>query len=105
MGGSRGLQGLAAEPPPPRAIVVGHRWDAACTELRRFLDRNQITFSWLTPDAPDAAERWGGPLPAEGDLPGDPGRRRQDRRPAARCAGSPSCSASAPSRPPPSTTR
>ena len=24
----RGLQGLAAEPPPPRAIVVGHRWDA-----------------------------------------------------------------------------
>ena len=28
MGGSRGLQGIAAEPPPPRAIVVGHRWDA-----------------------------------------------------------------------------
>ena len=33
--GLRGLQGLAADPPPPRAIVVGHRWDAACTELRR----------------------------------------------------------------------
>lgn len=69
MGGTRGLQGLAAEPPPPRAIVVGHRWDAACTELRRFLDGNQITFTWLTPDAADAAELWDGPLPADGDLP------------------------------------
>src|ERR687898_2692124 len=28
MSGSRGLQGIAAEPPPPRAIVVGERWDA-----------------------------------------------------------------------------
>jgi len=69
MGGARGLQGLAADPPPPRAIVVGHRWDASCAELRRFLDRNQITFKWVTPDAPDAADRWDGPLPAEGDLP------------------------------------
>ena len=56
MGGARGLQGIAAEPPPPRAIVIGHRWDSACTQLRRFLDRNQITFRWITPDAPDAAE-------------------------------------------------
>ena len=48
MTGGRGLQGIAAEPPPPRAIVVGHRWDAACTELRRFLDRNQVTYKWLT---------------------------------------------------------
>ena len=69
MSGSRGLQGIAAEPPPPRAIVVGHRWDSSYTELRRFLDRNQITFKWLTPDAPDAEDRWGGPLLAEGDLP------------------------------------
>src|SRR5512132_3603088 len=63
MGGSRGLQGIAADPPPPRAIVVGHRWDASCTELRRFLDRNQVTFRWLTPDTPDAADQWGGVLP------------------------------------------
>jgi thioredoxin reductase (NADPH) len=69
MGGSRGLQGIAAEPPPPRAIVVGHRWDASCTELRRFLDRNQITLEWLTPDTPDATQRWGGSLPADEDLP------------------------------------
>ena len=69
IGGLRGLQGIAAEPPPPRAIVVGHRWDASCTELRHFLDRNQIRFTWLTPDAPDAAERWGGPVPADADCP------------------------------------
>ncbi len=69
MGGSRGLEGIAADPPPPRAIVIGHRWDASCAELRRFLDRNQITFRWLTPEMPDAADRWGGPLPAEEDWP------------------------------------
>ena len=55
-----GLQGIAAEPPPPRAIVVGHRWDRECADLRRFLDRNQVTFRWITPDAPDAADQWGG---------------------------------------------
>jgi thioredoxin reductase (NADPH) len=69
MGGSRGLQGIAADPPPPRAIVLGHRWDASCAELRHFLERNQITFRWLTPDASDAVEHWGGPLPADGDWP------------------------------------
>jgi thioredoxin reductase (NADPH) len=69
MGGTRGLQGIAADPPPPRAIVVGQRWDASCSELRRFLDRNQVTFKWLTADAPDAAESWGGPLPPEADWP------------------------------------
>jgi thioredoxin reductase (NADPH) len=64
-----GLQGITAAPPPPRAIVLGHRWDAACTELRRFLDRNQVTFRWITPDVQDAADHWGGPLPAEEDYP------------------------------------
>jgi thioredoxin reductase (NADPH) len=69
MSGSRGLQGIAADPPPPRAMVVGHRWDASCSEMRRFLDRNQVTHKWLAPDAPDAADEWGGPLPAAEDLP------------------------------------
>jgi thioredoxin reductase (NADPH) len=69
IGGRRGLQGIAADPLPPRAIVVGERWDAACTELRRFLARNQITFQWLTPDAREARDVWGGPLPPEGDCP------------------------------------
>ncbi len=64
-----GLQGIVAEAPPPRAIVLGHRWDAACAELRRFLDRNQVTFRWLTPDAPEAADEWGGALPSVDDGP------------------------------------
>jgi thioredoxin reductase (NADPH) len=69
MGGSRGLQGIAAAPPPPRVIVIGKRADAACAELRHFLERNQVTYRWLTPDATDAAEQWGGPLPDERDCP------------------------------------
>ncbi len=64
-----GLQGIVAEAPPPRAIVLGHRWDASCAELRRFLDRNQVTFRWITPDAPDAADEWGGALPSVDDGP------------------------------------
>jgi thioredoxin reductase (NADPH) len=67
--GPTGLQGLAAEARPPRALVLGHRWDADCMELRRFLDRNQISFHWVTPDAHDAAAEWGGPMPPEDDLP------------------------------------
>src|SRR4051794_10336591 len=69
MTGARGLQGLAADAPPPRAIVVGQRRDPACAQLRHFLDRNQISFAWLQPDASDAAEVWGGPLPDSGDSP------------------------------------
>ena len=69
MSGTRGLQGIAAEQKPPRAIVLGEQWDASCAELRRFLDRNEVTFRWLSPDAADAEESWGGPLPAEADRP------------------------------------
>jgi thioredoxin reductase (NADPH) len=64
-----GLQGIAAEPPKPRATLVGHRWDAACSDLRRFLARNQITFEWLTPDAPELASHWPGAPPADGACP------------------------------------
>ena len=63
-------------PSPPRAIVIGHRWDASCAELRRFLDRNQVTYKWLTLDAPrgpvvvaldDTLERrWGRRIRARG---------------------------------------
>jgi thioredoxin reductase (NADPH) len=69
MTGARGLQGLAAEPRPPRIIVVGERWDPACAQLRHFLDRNQISSLWLQLDTPDAAEQWGGPLPTVSDCP------------------------------------
>ena len=67
--GLKGLQAIAAEPPPPRAIVVGQRWDLSCAQLRRFLDRNQVTYKWLTPDMPSAADEWGGLPPEEPDLP------------------------------------
>jgi thioredoxin reductase (NADPH) len=70
MGGSRGLQGLAADPPPPRAIVVGERWDPDCAALRSFLDRNQITHRWIAGEAPEeAAALWEGPLPGREDWP------------------------------------
>jgi thioredoxin reductase (NADPH) len=67
--GLRGLQGIAAEPVKPRAFVFGARWDSACAALRRFLDRNQVTFRWIQPDAPDADEQWWGPLPDLDDCP------------------------------------
>jgi thioredoxin reductase (NADPH) len=69
MSGDHGLQGIASQAPAPRAIVVGYRSDPACTQLRHFLHRNQISFSWVQPDARDAGEQWEGPLPAEGDCP------------------------------------
>jgi thioredoxin reductase (NADPH) len=64
-----GLQEIAAAPSPPRAVVVGHRWDPDCATLRYFLDRNQVTFEWIRPDAPDAQNAWGGSLPVDDDLP------------------------------------
>jgi thioredoxin reductase (NADPH) len=67
--GPGGLQGLAAKAPAPRALVLGHRWDAECAELRRFLDRNQISFHWIGADALDAADRWGETLPGDDELP------------------------------------
>jgi thioredoxin reductase (NADPH) len=69
MGGPRGLQALAAQQREPRAVVVGGRFDSACAALRRFLDRNQVSFSWIRPDDEDASERWEGTLPSDDDLP------------------------------------
>ena len=64
-----GLQGIAAEPPKPRVTMVGNRWDATCSELRQFLARNQITYDWMTPDAPELEAQWPGPRPADQDCP------------------------------------
>ena len=69
LGGERGLRARLAETATFRATVLGHRWDASCAELRRFLDRNQIRFRWLQPDVPADAEQWEGALPDEGDYP------------------------------------
>ena len=69
MEGARGLQGLALAPSPRRAVVVGHRWDGSSAEVRRFLDRNNITYDWVATDDPEALEKWGDRLPKEDELP------------------------------------
>jgi len=63
------MRGISAEPPKPRVIMVGHRWDSACGALRQFLARNQIIHDWITPDSPDLPARWPGGRPADGDYP------------------------------------
>jgi thioredoxin reductase (NADPH) len=64
-----GLQGIAAEPPKPRVTMIGHRWDTTCSDLRRFLARNQISFEWLTPDSPELPRTWPGTSIVEADCP------------------------------------
>src|SRR6185295_5618921 len=64
-----GLQSIAAEPPTPRATLVGHRFDIRCGDLRRLLARNQISFRWLLPDAPELPSFFPEGRPADGDLP------------------------------------
>jgi thioredoxin reductase (NADPH) len=69
MAGPHGLQGITAERRPPRALLFGKKANAECAALRHFLERNQISYRWVTPDAPDAGELWGGPLPDPDDCP------------------------------------
>jgi thioredoxin reductase (NADPH) len=64
-----GLQGLATEAPTAKVVMLGHRWDTACHDLRRFLARNQIAFDWVTPDDPELAARWKGPSLSDKDPP------------------------------------
>lgn len=64
-----GMQGISAEAPKPRVTMIGHRWDDACSALRHFLARNQISYDWMTPDAPELGARWPGARPAEQDCP------------------------------------
>jgi thioredoxin reductase (NADPH) len=64
-----GLQKISEEPPKPRVKIFGHRWESACSDLRRFLARNQITFEWMTPDAPDLDVKWPGARPSDNECP------------------------------------
>jgi thioredoxin reductase (NADPH) len=64
-----GLQKISEEPPKTRVTILGHRWDTASSDLRRFLARNQITFEWVTPDASDFAAKWPGSRPADNECP------------------------------------
>ena len=51
-----GLQHITSEPAPPRATVVGAHYDKCCSELRHFLDRNEITFEWVRHEEPEPTE-------------------------------------------------
>src|SRR6476660_8764554 len=42
-----GLQNIVAEPVPPRAHLFGAQRDRFCSDLRQFLDRNEISFEWI----------------------------------------------------------
>ena len=41
----------------------------ACTELRHFLDRNQVTFTWVQPEEAGCGGELGRTAPSEDDLP------------------------------------
>jgi len=64
-----GLRGIAAAPPRARAVMLGHAHDGAVRELRSFLSRNQISYDWIKPDAPDRNARWPGAPVGDDDLP------------------------------------
>lgn len=64
-----GLQGLAAKAPDAQATVFGHKWDAACHELRRFLARNQVHFDWIDPDDPALPAQLRDARPDDAGLP------------------------------------
>ncbi len=64
-----GLRGIATAPFKARARMLGHAEDDRVRELRSFLTRNQISYDWITPDAPDRATRWTGPALADDELP------------------------------------
>ncbi|HEX8942540.1 MAG TPA: FAD-dependent oxidoreductase [Gemmatimonadaceae bacterium] len=51
------LQQLAMDAPPPEATVIGHHLDLACHEMRDFLARNRVPFTWLDLDDPSCLER------------------------------------------------
>ncbi len=64
-----GLQGIAAEAPKARVVMVGNRWDPACSALRQFLARNRISYDWVTPDSAELKSCWPGAEPAAEDCP------------------------------------
>ena len=69
MSGPAGLLAIASDRPSARAVVLCPRWSDAGAQLRRFLDRNQVSHTWVLSDADDAEALWGGPLPPDEDCP------------------------------------
>ncbi len=50
------LQQIIVDTPTSAVKVVGHRLDVACHDLRDFLSRNHIGFSWLDLDDPNCVD-------------------------------------------------
>ena len=50
------LQQIVVDTPTSTVKVVGHRMDIACHDLRDFLSRNRVGFSWLDLDEPDCVD-------------------------------------------------
>ncbi len=48
------LQQLTVESTPASVQVIGYRWDPQCHDLRDFLARNHVAFTWLEPTDPSA---------------------------------------------------
>jgi thioredoxin reductase (NADPH) len=59
-----GLQSISAEAQAPRVTLICPEDAPECQALRRFLQRNQISFELLAPDAPGLAARLGAAPPA-----------------------------------------
>jgi thioredoxin reductase (NADPH) len=64
-----GLHDLAAEQPAPRATIVGERYDAQGRAIRDFLDRNGVSFDWITPEDPHVESRIPGYAGIRGRFP------------------------------------
>jgi thioredoxin reductase (NADPH) len=59
------LQQLASESTTPTATLIGHRLDLDCHNMREFLARNRVIFTWLDLDDPECVER----MRADASLP------------------------------------
>jgi thioredoxin reductase (NADPH) len=55
------MQRIALEAPKHTVTIVGHRWDLDCHDVRDFLARNHIPFTWIDP----ADEPGTHPIPEE----------------------------------------
>ncbi len=63
------LEELAATKPEPQAIVIGEPYDKPCRDLRSFLDRNGVSFEWLTPGNRETPDRVNGYSSIRGRFP------------------------------------
>ena len=71
----------APEHPIPHTKVIGHRWSARSWQVRDFLARNGLYYTWFMADEPDGERLLQG---RRRGRPAAPGRRHRTRRPARR---------------------